>query len=66
MPAFWLTNSKGQALLAKRAAVKDIDPGKYEPTMLRIVGRLEVRANELLFIHTDLAYEKTTEAYNSR
>lgn len=29
--ALWLTNSKGQTLLAKRAAIKDKDPGKWGP-----------------------------------
>lgn len=31
--ALWLTNSKGQTLLAKRAAVKDKDPGKWGPAV---------------------------------
>ncbi len=31
--ALWLTNSKGQTLLAKRAAVKDKDPGKWGPAL---------------------------------
>jgi isopentenyl-diphosphate Delta-isomerase len=29
--ALWITNSKGQTLLAKRAAVKDKDPNKWGP-----------------------------------
>lgn len=36
--ALWLTNSKGQVLLAKRAAVKDKDPGKWGPA---VAGTLE-------------------------
>ena len=31
--ALWLTNSEGQTLLAKRAAVKDKDPGKWGPAV---------------------------------
>ena len=31
--ALWLTNSKGQTLLAKRAAVKVKDPGKWGPAV---------------------------------
>lgn len=31
--ALWLTNSKGQTLLAKRAMVKDKDPGKWGPAV---------------------------------
>lgn len=31
--ALWLTNSKGQVLLAKRAATKDKDPGKWGPAV---------------------------------
>lgn len=31
--ALWLTNSKGQALLAKRAAIKDKDPNKWGPAV---------------------------------
>ena len=31
--ALWLTNSKGQTLLAKRAAVKDKDPNKWGPAV---------------------------------
>lgn len=31
--ALWLTNSKGQTLLAKRAAVKNNDPGKWGPAV---------------------------------
>lgn len=31
--ALWLTNSKGQTLLAKRAIVKDKDPGKWGPAV---------------------------------
>lgn len=31
--ALWLTNLKGQTLLAKRAAVKDKDPGKWGPAV---------------------------------
>jgi len=31
--ALWLTNSKGQTLLARRAAVKDKDPGKWGPAV---------------------------------
>lgn len=31
--ALWLTNSKGQTLLAKRAAVKGNDPGKWGPAV---------------------------------
>jgi isopentenyl-diphosphate delta-isomerase len=31
--ALWLVNSKGQTLLAKRAAVKDKDPGKWGPAV---------------------------------
>lgn len=31
--ALWLTNTKGQTLLAKRAAVKANDPGKWGPAV---------------------------------
>src|SRR5688572_21076189 len=31
--ALWLTNSRGQTLLAKRAAVKDKDPNKWGPAV---------------------------------
>lgn len=31
--ALWLTNSKGQTLLARRALVKDKDPGKWGPAV---------------------------------
>lgn len=31
--ALWITNSKGQTLLAKRAAIKDKDPGKWGPAV---------------------------------
>lgn len=31
--ALWLTNSLGQALLAKRAATKDKDPGRWGPAV---------------------------------
>lgn len=31
--ALWLTNSKGQTLLAKRAAIKDKDPNKWGPAV---------------------------------
>ena len=33
MSALWLTNSKGQILLAKRAMVKSNDPGKWGPAV---------------------------------
>lgn len=36
--ALWLTNSSGQALLAKRAATKDKDPGKWGPA---VAGTIE-------------------------
>ena len=33
LSALWLTNSKGQTLLARRAAVKVNDPGKWGPAV---------------------------------
>jgi len=39
--ALWLTNSKGQALLAKRSANKDKDPGKWGPAVAGTVDEGE-------------------------
>lgn len=39
--ALWLTNTKGQSLLAKRAHTKDKDPGKWGPAVAGTVDEGE-------------------------
>lgn len=39
--ALWLTNSKGQTLLARRARAKDKDPGKWGPAVAGTVEENE-------------------------
>jgi|SRR3989344_5734 len=39
--ALWLTNSRGQTLLAKRAAKKDKDPGKWGPAVAGTIDQGE-------------------------
>jgi len=39
--ALWLTNSRGQVLMAKRAATKDKDPGKWGPAVAGTVDEGE-------------------------
>ena len=45
--ALWLTNSKNQALLAKRAATKDKDPGKWGPAVAGTIDEGENYDNNI-------------------
>ena len=51
--ALWLVNSKGQTLLAKRAAVKDKDPGKWGPAVAGTINEGET--------YDDNIYKEATE-----
>ncbi len=51
--ALWLTNSKGQTLLAKRAAVKDKDPDKWGPAVAGTIDEGET--------YDDNIYKEATE-----
>ncbi len=68
----WLTNSLGQALLAKRAVTKDKDPGKWGPAVAGTIDENETyedniykEAEEEIGL-TGVTFMKTIKMYTDR